>query len=82
MSTPGADVITRYIQAYHRDVDDIVALFTDDAIVVDEGQTPCGNPEIKGRQERAASTYQYTTKLLGAERTGEDSYLVSFRPTT
>jgi hypothetical protein len=40
MSSLDAPVITRYFEAdARRDIDAIVALFTDEAVVVDEGQT-------------------------------------------
>lgn len=82
MPIPVADVITRYFEAdARRDIDAIVALFTDEAVVVDEGQTYHGTAEIRGWQEGAASKYQYTTEVIGTERTGEDSSLVTGRLT-
>jgi ketosteroid isomerase-like protein len=82
MSIPEAFVITRYFEAdARRDIDAIVALFTDEAVVVDEGQTYHGTAEIRGWQESAASKYQYTTQVSGTERIGEQSYLVTGRLT-
>jgi ketosteroid isomerase-like protein len=82
MSIPETFVITRYFETdARRDIDAIVALFTDEAVVVDEDQTYQGTAEIRGWQEGAASKYQYTTEVLGTERTGEDSYLVTGRLT-
>jgi ketosteroid isomerase-like protein len=82
MSIPEALVITRYFEAdARRDIDAIVALFTDEAVVVDEGQTYHGTAEIRGWQEGVASKYQYTTEVIGTQRTGEDSYLVTGRLT-
>jgi ketosteroid isomerase-like protein len=56
MSIPEASVITRYFEAdARRDIEAIVALFTDEAVVVDEGQTYHGTAEIRGWQKGAAS---------------------------
>jgi ketosteroid isomerase-like protein len=82
MSIPEAFVITRYFDAdTRRDIDAIVALFTDEAVVVDEGQTYHGTAEIRGWREGAASQYQYTTQVSGTQRIGEQSYLVTGRIT-
>lgn len=81
MSNPEAFVITRYFEAdAHRDIDAIVALFTEEAVVVDEGQTYHGTAEIRGWQESAASKDQYTAQVSGTERIGEQSYLVDLPP--
>ena len=82
MSSLDAPVITRYFEAdARRDIDAIVALFTDEAVVVDEGQTYHGSAQIRGWQEGAASKYQYTTEVIGTKRTGEESTLVTGRLT-
>src|SRR6266478_1443923 len=82
MSIPETSVIARYFEAdARRDIDAIVALFTNEAVVVDEGQTYHGTAEIRGWQEGAASKYQYTTEVSGTERIGEESYLVTGRLT-
>ena len=82
MSLPETAVITRYFEAdARRDIDAIVALFTGEAVVVDEGQTYQGTAEIRGWQEGAASKYQYTTEVIGTERTGEESTRVTGRLT-
>ena len=82
MSLPETAVITRYFEAdARRDIDAIVALFTGEAVVVDEGQTYQGTAEIRGWQEGAASQYQYTTEVIGTERTGEEITLVTGRLT-
>ncbi|HEY8286358.1 MAG TPA: nuclear transport factor 2 family protein [Chloroflexota bacterium] len=82
MSTPIPDVITRYFEAdARRDIGAIVVLFTDEAVVVDEGQTYHGTAEIRSWQEGAASKYQYTTEAFGTQRPAENSYLVTGRPT-
>jgi ketosteroid isomerase-like protein len=82
MSNLDAPVITRYFEAdARRDIDAIVALFTDEAVVVDEGQTYHGSAQIRGWQEGAASRYRYTTEVFDIQRTGEESYLVTGRLT-
>lgn len=80
MSTLVSDVVTHYFEAdARRDADAIVALFTDDAVVLDEGQTYRGTTEIRGWREDSASEYQYTTEVIATKRTGEDSFLVTAR---
>jgi hypothetical protein len=72
--------VTREADA-RRDIHAIVALFSDEAVDVDESQTYHSTSEIRGWQEGAASRYQYTTEVFGTERTGEESYLVTGRLT-
>ncbi|MEV4170711.1 nuclear transport factor 2 family protein [Nonomuraea sp. NPDC049709] len=78
VAVPGA--VARYFEAdARRDPDAIVALFTEDAVVTDEGRTRRGAEEIRAWREGAASQYQYTTELLGAEVADEDTVLVTGR---
>ena len=80
MSSPAPHVVTRYFEAdARRDIDAIVALFTDDAVVVDEGETRRGTSEIRDWQEGPASKYQYTTEVVDTERTGDAEFLVTGR---
>lgn len=80
MSTPIPEVIGRYFEAdARRDVDAIVALFAEDAAVVDEGQTRRGTAEIRAWQEGAASQYQYTTEIFDTRAAGDDRFLVTGR---
>ena|SRR5947209_1546092 len=82
MSISEAFVVTRYFEAdARRDIDAIVALFTNEAVVVDEGQTYHGTAEIRSWQEGAASKYQYSTEVSGTQPLGEESYLVTGRLT-
>jgi len=82
MSTPETSVITRYFAAdARRDIDAIVALFSDDAVVVDEGQTYHGREAIRGWREGAASVYQYTTQVDDTKHFDAASYLVTGRLT-
>ena len=74
------DVISRYFEAdARRHIDAIVALFTEDAVVVDEGKTWRGIGKIRAWREGPASLYQYTTEVFDTNATGEDEYLVTGR---
>ena len=80
MSIAVPDVITRYFEAdARRDIDGIVALFTDDAVVVDEGKTWRGPEQIRAWRKGPAARYQYTTELSGSEGAGPDRYVVTGR---
>jgi ketosteroid isomerase-like protein len=61
--------VRAYLAAHDaRDVDAVLACCTDDAVVVDEGRTYRGQPEIAGWMRRSASEYTYTSALTGAAR--------------
>jgi ketosteroid isomerase-like protein len=76
------DVISRYFGLdAQRDTEGIVALFADDAIVVDEGQAYRGTTEIRAWQLGPASKYVYTTEVLKVEASDPDRYLVTGRLT-
>ncbi len=80
MHSPVPDVISRYFEAdARRDIDAIVALFADDALVVDEGETWRGISKIRAWREGPASRYRYTTEVFDTDRTGGDEYLVTGR---
>jgi hypothetical protein len=80
MPAPSPEVISNYFEADARgDIDAILVLFTDDAVVVDEGETWRGIDRIRAWREGPASRYNYTTEVFGTDRTGEDEYLVSGR---
>jgi hypothetical protein len=76
------DPVRRYFEVdADRDIDSIVALFSDDATVVDERETHEGTSAIRAWQLGPASRYTYTTEVLGAEALGPDRCLVSGRLT-
>ncbi|QTJ67148.1 nuclear transport factor 2 family protein [Rhodococcus sp. ZPP] len=81
MTTAVPEVVTRYFEAdARRDIDALVALFTDDAVVIDEGKTRRGATEIRGWRTGAASEFEYTTEVIGvAAADDEDRYLVTGR---
>jgi len=77
-----ADLIRRYFDLdADRDIESIVALFTDDAIVVDEGVTRRGAEEIRAWQVGPASRYVYTTEILGTVALEADRHVVTGRLT-
>jgi hypothetical protein len=66
---PNLTSICSYFEAdARRDIDAIVALFTDKAVVIDEGQTYHDSAQIRGWQEGPACRYQYTTEVFGTQR--------------
>lgn len=80
MSIDVPDVINRYFEAdARRDTDAIVALFTDDGVVIDEGETWRGASEIRAWRDGTAARYQYTTQVFETESIGENGYLFTGR---
>jgi hypothetical protein len=76
------DVIVRYfVLDAGRDIEGIVALFTEDATVVDEGITRHGTGEIRARQTGPASKYTYTTEIFGGRAVSADRHVVTGRLT-
>ena len=76
MATSVPDVVSRYFAAQAaRDFDALLALFADDAVVVDEGQTRRGASQIRAWRENVASAYEYTTELRGVEDAGQGTYI-------
>jgi ketosteroid isomerase-like protein len=75
--TTTPDVVTRYFDTTARqDLDAMLALFTEDAVVIDEGHTYRGTAEIRGWKDGVASKYEYTTTLISSEDTGDGTYLL------
>ena len=76
------DVIRRYfVLDADREIDAIVALFTDDATVMDEGETRHGTTAIRAWQTGPASRYTYTTDVLGIDARTSDRFVVTGRMT-
>lgn len=72
--------IERYFECDSRcDVESILALFAEDATVIDEGRTWQGPTDLRAWQLGPASRYDYTVTLSGIEAMGGDTYLVSCR---
>jgi hypothetical protein len=77
-----ATLIRRYFELdADRDIESIVALFSADATVVDEGETRHGIAEIRAWQIGPASRYTYTTEVLGMVAVTADRQVVTGRLT-
>src|SRR6476646_2216912 len=59
--------------------DGIAALFTEDAVVIDEGETWQGISKIRAWREGPAARYEYTTEVYDTHRSDDDEHLVTGR---
>jgi ketosteroid isomerase-like protein len=60
-------VISEYLAASdRRDLDAVVACFTDDAVVLDEDREWRGLPSIREWRETVATAFEYTVDVRGA----------------
>ena len=82
MSDPIPETVTEFfaLDAQH-DPEAVLALFAEDAVVVDEGQTMEGREAIRDWRKGAVSRYTYTTEIIGGEQLGPHHYLVRGRLT-
>jgi hypothetical protein len=72
--------VKRYFDAdAGRDIEAILSLFTDDAVVLDEGRTWTGPAAIRAWQHGPASRYRYTTEVAEITRTSDDRYRATGR---
>ena len=68
------DAVKRYFDlGANGEIEGVVALFADDAIVIDEGQTLRGTGEIRAWQTGPASQYEYTTTIRAIRSLDENS---------
>lgn len=75
-------VVRRYFDLDpHRDAERFVALFSDDATVLDERETHHGTNQIRAWREGPATKYSYATEVFATEGIGADRYLVTGRLT-
>ena len=82
MSGVVPDVISRYFDFdAERDIESVMALFADDAEVVDEGEARHGTTAIRAWQTGPASKYTYTTEVTSTDAVGDDRYVVAGRLT-
>ena len=80
MSGSVPDVINRYFAALNsRDAEGLLALFTADAVVVDEGETWRGPGEIRTWVEKVAFRFQYTAGVLGVDTAADGNYVARVR---
>jgi methylated-DNA-protein-cysteine methyltransferase related protein len=63
------------------DADAVVASFTTDAQLMDEGRTWRGRREIRRWWQGPATKFRYTVNLLGGQRAGTDGYIARVRLT-
>lgn len=72
------DVITRYLGlAAEGELDALIGCFTDDAEVVDEGQTYRGHDEIRRWRETVTSKFTYRVEVVSSEALGADAFVVT-----
>jgi hypothetical protein len=70
-------IISSYFAASDaRDVDAIVACFTDDAVVTDEGRTHRGRDEIRQWRQDVNAAYEFTVEVLGETPAGTTDDLI------
>ena len=72
-----ADVISRYYAASSSgELDALLACFSADAHVRDEGHDYYGADAIRGWREGVATRFTYTTEITGVEQVGDDTFVV------
>jgi ketosteroid isomerase-like protein len=64
-------VVSKYLAASDRDVDAIVACFTNDAVVLDEDRHWRGAAAIRQWREIVATAFEYTVAIISSEALGE-----------
>jgi hypothetical protein len=75
---PAARVVAHYFEVdAKRDVEEMLALFTDDATVTDEGGTWRGKPEIRDWRLGPVAKYEYTTTIARIDRIADGHYRAS-----
>jgi hypothetical protein len=69
-------VITAYLAAHQaRDMAPAMASYTADAVVLDDGHTYRGKPEIRDWLARASAEYTYTAELIATQRVDDRRYV-------
>ena|ERR1700754_3688236 len=82
VTTTPDKIVRRYFELdAERDIDAILALFGEDATVVDEGKQRHGTLEIRAWQTGDASRYTYTTEVLDTAALAPDRRVVTGRLT-
>ncbi|MFI6597183.1 nuclear transport factor 2 family protein [Nonomuraea sp. NPDC050536] len=72
------EVITRYLTAHRaHDTATAVTTFTDDATVIDDGNTYQGSAAIERWLDRSATEFTYTIHLTGAQQTDATRYIAT-----
>ncbi|MEU1274087.1 nuclear transport factor 2 family protein [Streptomyces sp. NPDC005799] len=72
------EVITRYLTAHGaHDTATAATAFTDDATVIDDGNTYQGSTAIERWLDRSATEFTYTTHLTNAQETDPAHYIAT-----
>ena len=61
------------------DADTASSFLTEDAVVVDQGETFRGREEVHAFLRDAGSEFEYTTEQIGARRVDDDHWVVTVR---
>jgi hypothetical protein len=70
------ETIRRYLVAHEaRDLNTALSYYTEDATVIDEGNTYGGPQQIRDWLANSASEYTYTSQLTGARRIDDSRYV-------
>ena len=73
-------VVADYLRADRaRDTDAVVAMFTSDAEVVDEGQTYRGHDGVRAWRAGPAAAFDYSVTVLDAVARGDDCFVIDVR---
>ena len=76
------EVVSHYFELdAERDIEGMLALFSTDAAVTDEGETHHGQAQIRAWQLGPASKYVYTTEVTTIDTTGPGRFLATGRLT-
>jgi ketosteroid isomerase-like protein len=76
MSTTPEVIARYYAAATSGDVEGLLACFTPDAHVRDDGQDYHGIAQIRGWREALASRFTYTAEITGVEQADEGVHVV------
>lgn len=72
------DAVSRYLRvAAEGDLEALLACFTDDAEVIDEGQTYRGHDEIREWRQAVTSKYTYAVTVLSSQPMDAEHHLVA-----
>ncbi|WP_327579977.1 nuclear transport factor 2 family protein [Streptomyces sp. NBC_00145] len=72
------EVVTRYLKAHHaHDTATAVTAFTDQATVIDDGNTYAGTEAIEGWLNRSANEFTYTIHLADIQQTDATHYVAT-----
>ena len=78
--TPLPPVVREFVAAQiAQDADAAAALLTDDAVLVDQGETVRGREGIRTFLHDAGTRFEYTTEQTGAARVDDDHWVVTLR---